>query len=174
MSAGNQSTSGIVLDTSLIFRSVRYYVIVGVGLGLLGLILLLQFSGGGGTAIFGSILSLIVLCFAVLSGPVIASFIAYATAKNGIGDIRTRSVNSGIANGIGFAVFGIVVAVLLFIGLALLAPGGGEASAGGGSTGPTGIGNLITLIVLMMIPNSLVGGSITFFLEGRGANTSRS
>jgi hypothetical protein len=171
MSTEYQSSSGVVLDTSLIFRSVRYYAIIGAGLGLLGLIFLLQLGGGeeGGMGLVSGLLSLVVLAFAVLCGPIIASFIAYATAESGIGDIRTRSVNSGIANGIGFAVFGVVVVVILFVGLALLSTGGdGGASSGGGSSAPMEIGNLITPIILMMIPNSLVGGAITFFLEGRG------
>lgn len=168
MAAESQSSGGIVLDTSLIFRSIRYYAIIGAGLGLLGIILLLQLGvGEGDGGLIGGLLSLIVLTFAVLCGPIIASFIAYATAENGIGDIRTRAVNSGIANGIGFAVFAIIVAVILFGGLALLAGGGDSgASASGGSSAPMETGNLITLIILMVIPNSLVGGAITFFLEG--------
>lgn len=175
MSAENHSTSGVVLDTSLIFRSVRYYSIIGGGLGLLGFIIILQLGGEAGTTILGGILSLVILSFAVLSGPIIASFVAYATARNGIGDIRTRSVNSGIANGIGFVVFGIVVIVVLFAGLSLFTSGGGGGtSIGGGNTGIAGRGNVITLIILMGIPNSLVGGAVTFFLESRGANTPRS
>lgn len=175
MASEHQSNDGIVLDTSLILQSCKYYAVIGAGLGLLGVVLLLQLGGGEGmgATMMAGILSMVVLAFAVLSGPIIAAFIGYATAGSGIGDIRARSVNSGIANGIGFAVFGIVVAVILWVGLVVVIGGGdGGASAGnGGTSGPIELGNLITLIVLMMIPNALVGGLITFFLEGRGGTS---
>lgn len=173
MATESPEDGGIMLDTSLIFRSIRYYSIIGGGLGLLGVVLLLQLGGGDGPGgvLIGALLFTIVLSFAVLSGPIIAAIIGYATAQSGIGDIRTRSVNSGIANGVGFVVFGIVVTFILWAGMALLFGGGSDAGAsstGGGSSGPIEIGKLVTLLVLMMIPNSLVGGLVTYFLEGRG------
>jgi hypothetical protein len=173
MDSPERASGGVVLDTSLILRSVRYYAVIGAGLGVLGVVLLMQLGGGEGMggAIVSGILSMVVLAFAVLSGPIIAAFIGYATAGNGIGSVRARAVNSGIANGVGFAVFGAVVAAILFVGLSVVLGGGdGGASAGGGSggSGPIELGKLVTLIVLMTIPNALVGGSITFFLEGRG------
>jgi hypothetical protein len=162
------------LDTGVIIQAIKYYTIIGAGLGILGVILLLQLGAGDeGGSIIAGLLSMVVLAFAVLSGPVIAAFIGYATAGAGIGDLRTRAVNSGIANGIGFAIFGIIVATILWAGLALLISGGdgGAASSGGGSSGPIEISKLVTLIILMMIPNSLVGGGITFFLDGRGGTS---
>lgn len=172
MATETQARDGIVLDTKVIAQAIKYYAIIGAGLGVLGVVLLLQLGAGEeGGGIIGGILSMVVLAFAVLSGPVIAAFIGYATAGMGIGDIRTRTVNSGIANGIGFAIFGIIVAAILWAGLAVLMSSGGDggaASGGGGSSGPIEITKLITLIILMMIPNSLVGGAITFFLGGRG------
>lgn len=188
MSTENQS-GGIVLDTSLILRTIRYYAIIGAGLGFLGIVLMLQLGGGydlAGAFMVG-ILSMVVLAFAVLCGPIIAAFIGHATAGEGIGDRRARAVNSGIANGIGFAVFGIVVAVLLWLGVDVLLAGGTGGGSGSGTTatatatatpagdgGGDGSGSLIpltdfvTLLVLMMIPNALVGGAITFFLDDRG------
>ena len=177
MATENQANGGLVIDTSLIVQSIKYYAIIGLGLGLLGVILLLQFGAGeeGGGLISG-ILSMVILAFAVLSGPVIAAFIGYATAETGTGTLRERVGNSAIANAVGFAVFGIIVAGILFIGLALLTNGGGAgAGAGGGegSAGPLGIAELITLIVLMMVPNAVVGGGITFFLGRRGGASPR-
>lgn len=173
MATEGQSNSGLVIDTSLIIQAIKYYAVIGMGLGLLGVILLLQFGvGEEGGGLISGILSIVILAFAVLSGPVIAAFIGYATSGTGIGSLRARAANSSIANGIGFAVFGIVVVSILFAGLAVLVNGGGgEAAAGGGgegSSGPLEIAELITLIVLMMIPNAAVGGGITFFLGGRG------
>jgi hypothetical protein len=171
MATETQGREGIVLDTESILQAIKYYAIIGAGLGVLGVVLLLQLGAGGeGGAIIGGLLSMVVLAFAVLSGPIVAAFVGYATAGSGIGDIRTRAVNSGIANGVGFAVFGIIVAVILWTGLAVLIGGGGDggAASSGGSSGPVEIPKLVTLIVLMVIPNALVGGGITFFLEGRG------
>lgn len=171
MAAENQSSGEIVLDSSLILQSIQYYAVIGAGLGILGIVLLFQLGGGSeGGSIIGGFISLIILAFAVLCGPIIAAFVGYATAGNSIGGIKQRSVNSGIANGIGFAVFGVVVAVLLWVGLAFTIGGGdgGASSGGGGGGGPIEVGKLITLIILMVIPNSLAGGAITFFLEGRG------
>lgn len=173
MATESQTQQGIVLDTKLIIQAIKYYAIIGSGLGVLGVVLLLQLGAGdGGGTIISGLLSMVVLAFAVLSGPIIAAFIGYATAGTGIGDIRTRAVNSGIANGIGFAIFGIIVAAILWAGLAVVLSGSdGGAASGGGSSGPIEIAKLVTLIILMMIPNSLVGGSITFFLEGRGGTS---
>lgn len=160
-----EQQSGIVFDSNLVLRTVRYYSIIGAGLGLLGTVLLMQLGSGAGREIVSGLLSIVVLAFAILSGPIIAAFIGYATAEDDIQNIRERSINSGIANGIGFAVFGIIVAVFLLIGMSLvLDGGGGGASAGSGS--PMSLPNLTTLIIMMIIPNGLVGGAITFFLEG--------
>ncbi|MEF8868204.1 MAG: hypothetical protein V5A85_06785 [Haloarculaceae archaeon] len=57
------------------------------------------------------------------------------------------------------------------MGLSVVFGGGGGAGSGastGGGGAPIEVGKLVTLIVLMVVPNALVGGSITFFLEGRG------
>lgn len=172
---GENPTEGIVLDTSLTIRTIKYYAVIGAGLGLLGIILLLQFGAGeqGGT-IVGGLLSVVILAFAVLSGPLIAAFVGYANANSGLGNLRARTVNSGIANGIGFAVFGVIVAVILFSGLAIISSGGsdgGAASSTGGGSGPIETTKLLSLIVLMTIPNSIVGSGITFFL-GRRDGTS--
>lgn len=161
-----QPDNGIVIDLSFLLRIIRYYAIIGIGLGFLGVVLLLQLGGGGDTSgeFISGIISIIILSFAVLSGPIIAAFVGYATAETSFGGIKQRSINSGIANGIGFAVFGIIVAAILWIGLTVVIGGGDNgASSGGGSGGPIELGNLITLIILMMIPNSFVGGAIAFF-----------
>jgi hypothetical protein len=174
MSSADESyaDNGLVIDTSLILQTIRYYAVIGVGLGLLGVILLSQLGGEGGTsgALISGILSIVVLSFAVLSGPLIAAFVGYATAKNSFGGIKQRSMNSGIANGVGFAIFGIVVGVILLAGLTFVIGGGGDggASSGGGSGSPIELGKFSTLVILMIIPNAFVGGTITFFLEGRG------
>jgi len=76
-------------------------------------------------------------------------------------------MNSGIANAIGFAIFGIIVALILSAGLAFVIGGGGDNVASSGGGGTFELGNLITLIILMTIPNALVGGTITFFTEGQ-------
>ena len=75
-------------------------------------------------------------------------------------DFRTQTINSGIANGIGFAVFGITVATVLFAGLDAISAVEGSASMTSGSS--IEIGKLMKLIILMMIPNSIVGGGITY------------
>lgn len=175
MEAETQKQEGIILDTNVISQAIKYYAVIGAGLGALGVVLLLQLGAGEeGGALIGGLLSMVVLAFAVLSGPLIAAFVGYATARTGIGDLRSRVVNSGIANGIGFAVFGVIVAIILWTGLAVLIESGGDggAASGDGGSGPIEITKLVTLIVLMVIPNSLVGGGITFFLEGRGGASS--
>jgi hypothetical protein len=163
------TVDGLVINTSLILRAIRYYAVIGAGLGLLGVILLLQFGEGAGSSggLLGGILLLVVLSFAVLSGPLIAAFIGYVTAESGSGGIKQRSMNSGIANAIGFAIFGIIVALILSAGLAFVIGGGGDNVASSGGGGTFELGNLITLIILMTIPNALVGGTITFFTEGQ-------
>lgn len=154
---------------SLLIRTVQYYAVIGSGLGILGVVLLFQLGGGEGMsdAIISGILSIVVLSFAVLSGPIIATFIGFATAESSISGIKQRSINSGIANGIGFAVFGIIVAMILWAGLTFVIGGGGSGGSGSGG-GPIELGRLITLIILMTIPNALVGGTITFFAERQG------
>jgi len=165
----SRTVDGLVVNTSLILRAIRYYAVIGAGLGLLGVILLLQLGGDVGSSggLLGGILLLVVLSFAVLSGPLIAAFIGYVTAESGSGGIKQRSMNSGIANAIGFAIFGIIVALILSAGLAFVIGGGGDNVASSGGGGTFELGNLITLIILMTIPNALVGGTITFFTEGR-------
>lgn len=166
MSEKPGTREGVVLDIKTIIQAIKYYAIIGIGLGVLAVIILFQFGGGSGVGIVGGILSLVILSFAVLSGPIIAAFIGFATAGNALGDVRTRTINSGIANGIGFAVFGIIVATILFIGLAVISGGGGGTSTTSGGGSSVEIGKLITLIILMIIPNSIVGGGITFLSAG--------
>lgn len=177
MATERQAGDGVVLDVGGIVQAIKYYALIGAGLGVLGVILLFQFGAGDeGGSIISGLLSLVILAFAVLSGPLIAAFVGYATAGRGIGNIRARAVNSGIANGIGFAVFGIIVSAILWAGIAVLIGGGGDggtASNAGGSSAPIELTKLVTLVILMMIPNSLVGGGITFFLEGRGGASSK-
>ncbi len=166
MSEKPETRKGVVLDIKTIIQAIEYYAIIGIGLGVLAVIILFQFGGDSGVGIVGGILSLVILSFAVLSGPIIAAFIGFATAGNALGDVRTRTINSGIANGIGFAVFGIIVATILFIGLAVISGGGGGTSTTSGGGSSVEIGKLITLIILMTIPNSIVGGGITFLSAG--------
>jgi hypothetical protein len=158
----SRTRGGFILDTRTIIQTIRYYAIIGIGLWVLAIIILSQFGGDSGVGIVGGILSLVILSFAVLSGPIIAAFIGFATAGNALGDLKTRTINSGIANGIGFAVFGIIVVAILFIGLAVISDGGSSTASGGGSSSIE-IGKLITLILLMIIPNSIVGAGITLF-----------
>jgi hypothetical protein len=153
---------GFILDTRTIIQTIKYYTIIGIGLGVLAIIILFQLAGDSGGGIVGGILSLVILSFAVLSGPIIAAFIGFATAGNALGDLKTRTINSGIANGIGFAVFGIIVVAILLIGLAVITDGGSSTASVGGSSSIE-IGKLITLIILMIIPNSIVGAGITLF-----------
>jgi hypothetical protein len=54
------------------------------------------------------------------------------------------------------------VVAILFIGLAVISDGGSSTASGGGSSSIE-IGKLITLILLMIIPNSIVGAGITLF-----------
>ena len=166
MSEKPETRKGVVLDIKTIIQTIKYYAIIGIGLGVLAVIILFQLGGDSGVGIVGGILSLVILSFAVLSGPIIAAFIGFATAGNALGDVRTRTINSGIANGIGFAVFGIIVATILFIGLAAISGGGGGTSTTSGGGSSIEIGKLITLIILMIIPNSIVGGGITFLSAG--------
>jgi hypothetical protein len=118
MTTETRSDHGVVLDASLIVRSVRYYAVIGGGLGVPGVVLLLQPGGGDGMggAIVSGILSMVVLSSAVLSGPIVAAFVGHATAGDGIGGVRARALDSGITNGVGFAVFGVAVAAILFFG----------------------------------------------------------
>jgi hypothetical protein len=150
----------VALDTETINQAIEYYAIIGFGLGVLAIIVLFQFGGDSGVGIVGGILSLVILSFAVLSGPIIAAFVGFATAGNALGDVRTQTINSGIANAIGFAVFGITVATVLFAGLDAISAVEGSASMTSGSS--IEIGKLMKLIILMMIPNSIVGGGITY------------
>jgi hypothetical protein len=166
MSEKPETRKGVVLDIKTIIQTIKYYAIIGIGLGVLAVIILFQLGGDSGVGIVGGILSLVILSFAVLSGPIIAAFVGFATSGNALGDVRTRTINSGIANGIGFAVFGIIVATILFIGLAAISGGGGGTSTTSGGGSSIEIGKLITLIILMIIPNSIVGGGITFLSAG--------
>lgn len=164
MSEESKTREGVILDIKIIVEAIRYYAIIGIGLGILGIIILFQFGGDSSGGIVGGLLSLVILSFAVLSGPIIAAFIGFATAENSLGDVKNRTVNSVIANGIGFAVFGIIVAILLVAGLDIITgSGGGSSTASSGGSSPIGVNKLVTLIVLMIIPNSIVGGGITFF-----------
>lgn len=170
MATRTETSDGIVLDSELIVRTVKYYGIIGAGLGLLGIIFLSQFLGGsdGGGTIIGAILTIVVLAFAFLSGPLVAALIGFATSA-GEGRLKQRAINSGIANGIGFAVYGTIVFVLLALGMTLFLSGGGggetgAASNGGGSSAPMGVIDFVSILVVMAIPNALVGGGITYFL----------
>lgn len=160
----SRASDGLVIGTSLLVRTIQYYLIIGAGLGLLGIVLLLQFGGGGGIA---GLISMRILSVAVLSGPLIAGFVGYTASRSSFDDIKQRSLNSGIANGIGFAVFGIVVAAILLSELTfgIGGSGGGASLAGASSSSPVEFKKVITLIIVMILPNSFVGGAITFFLE---------
>lgn len=174
MATTTEPSDGIVLDSELIVRTVKYYGIIGAGLGLLGIVFLSQFLGGsdGGGTIVGGILTIVVLAFAFLSGPLVAALIGFTTPA-GEDRLKQRAINSGIANGVGFAVYGTIVFILLALGMALFLSGGGgaetgAASSGGGGGGdsstPMGVIDFISILVVMAIPNALVGGGITYFL----------
>lgn len=156
---------GFTLDTRTIIQTIKYYTIIGIGLGFLAIIILFQLAGDSGGGIVGGTLLIViprvVWSFAVLSGPIIAAFIVLATAGNALGDIKTRMINSGIANGIGIAVLGIIMLATVFIGLDVIS--GGSSTASGSGSSSIAIGKLMTIIILMIITNSIVGAGITLF-----------
>ena len=47
MATETQGREGIVLDTESILQAIKYYAIIGAGLGVLGVVLLLQLGAGG-------------------------------------------------------------------------------------------------------------------------------
>jgi len=142
------------IDIPLIIRTIQFYFVIGVGFGLLAIILLLQFAGGEGISggIITGVISIIILSFAVLSGPLIAAFVRYATAGRGSYGIGQRCINSSTANAIGFAVFGIVVSVILLIGFSLIIDGSGGASSGSPDSAPIELWKFIKLTNLKIIP----------------------
>lgn len=180
------SQENSTINTGLIYKSAQYYAIIGAGIGILGIVLLNQLGGGGGIggSIISGLLSFVVLSYAVLSGPIIAAFVGYIANQEVKGESRTRIINSAVANGVGYVVFGLVVGVLLVAGLSI-AFGGGGASAGsgvasGGSGGISGGGgggggsslslsSILTLIALMMVPNALIGGAVTAVSNNTGS-----
>jgi hypothetical protein len=143
------------IDIPLIIRTIQFYFVIGVGFGLLAIILLLQFAGGEGISggIITGVILIIILSFAVLSGPLIAAFVGYATAGRGSYDIGQRCINSSTADAIGFAVFGIVVSVIILIGFSVVIDGGGASSGSPSDSAPIKLGKFITLTTLMIIPN---------------------
>jgi hypothetical protein len=57
-----QASDGIVLDVRGISQAIKYYSVIGGGLGILGVILLLQIGAGGdGGSIISGLLSLVIL-----------------------------------------------------------------------------------------------------------------
>lgn len=162
----NSKTVEIRINTGILYTSIQYYSIIGIGIGVLGTILLNQLVSGGGISggIIGSTLSITILSYAVLSGPIIATIIGYITKKEVEGGSRTMIVNSAVANGIGYIVFGLIVCTLLVFGLSLTFGTGGASTApadGGGGSGVVTISNILALVGLIMIPNALVGGAVT-------------
>jgi hypothetical protein len=168
----SETVGGSLVDSSLIGRTIRYYALIGIGIGSLGLILLGLFGGGSGfgAALVTGFLFLSVVMFTVLSGPIIAALVSHAVGIERAGGGRSRFMTGAIANGVGFAVLGAIVFVFLLTASALfLSSGGGGGGAGGGTGGGGGGGsNPITLAILllaMVIPNALVGGGITYSLR---------
>jgi len=153
------------INKEIVFEVTQYYAAIGAGFGILGITLISQLGGGGLTGeIIGSILSLIVISYALLSGPIIASFAGYLVDKRSTSEPRTKIRDSIIANGTGYIAFGIIVGILLAVGVSVVLNGGsGATSTGGGSS--VGFGQILKLIILMMVPTALVGGGVTAILN---------
>ena len=160
-----QDTDLSNINKEIIFELTKYYAVIGAGFGILGIILISQLGGGGlAGGIIGGILSLIVISYAILSGPIIASFAGYLVDKRSTSEPQAKIIDSIIANGTGYIAFGIIVGILLAVGVSVILDGGsGATSTGGGSS--VGFGQILKLIILMMVPTALVGGGVTAILN---------
>jgi len=158
--SAESANEGFVVDADLIKEISTYYAVIGFGLGVLSFILLSQFAGGVFVGeIIRGVISIVIFLFAFLIGPVIAAFTAtIATTKDSM-PAKSQVINCGIAAGVGFVVFSVILLLLLSISLNLFA----EGQASGIS-----LGQSLPIIILLTLPNSIVGGGMKYALLAMG------
>jgi hypothetical protein len=72
---------------------------------------------------------------------------------------KSQVINCGIAAGLGFVVFSIILLILLSISLSLFAQG---------QTGGISLGQSLPIIILLTLPNAIVGGGMKYALLAMG------
>jgi hypothetical protein len=154
------ANEGIVVDADLVKEISTYYAVIGFGLGILSFILLSQFAGGifVGEIIRG-VISIVIFLFAFLIGPIIAAFTATVASPKDNMPAKSQVINFGIAASLGFVVFSIILLLMLSISLNLFAQG---------QTGGISLGQSLPIIILLTLPNAIVGGGMKYALLAMG------
>lgn len=179
MSDDTIETESSGLNISLITEAAKFYGIIGIGFGLLTIILLNTFGGGGGVGLLSGFLVIIIYAYTGMTGPILAAIFGYNQQRT---DSNSPSIiNSGIANAFGYITFGAIVVILSVVALSLGSdPGGGAAPppTGGGSQPATGenqrggeiFGEFIGFVLMMSLPSGLVGGTMTYISNSASTN----
>lgn len=171
MSSDSQDTGSV--ETALVIQAIKYYVVIGVGAGVLGVILITRFvNDGTDSTLAGGILTSVILFYSVLSGPIIAAIVGYILNQEGTAAPRIRAVSSIVANGIGYIVYGVIVTLFIVVGLSAIMETGSTGGVSNGTTGgsTTEFFEMLGGIMMMMVPTALTGGLITIISKDISAN----
>ena len=142
-------------SVSALTRSIGYplglFGIVGVGLGLTGVVMLGAL--GGGASLFSGLFALLVIAFALLTGPIVAAVVGAQPPRDDADTPQYGLVFVGTA--VGYLLMMVLVLVILVIGIAVLSAGGGSASGTTGTTGGNGSvnpGQYLLPVLLIAVP----------------------
>ena len=165
-------TGDIDLPVVPIRDTLAIFALVGLGIGLTGGVVLSQL--GGGNALLGPILTLLVVSIALVLGPVVGLITGLRTAEHW-GNPRGAYLGGLLGAVVGYLLMmGIVLAVLLAV-LAAGASSGAEGSGlvEGSAGGDFGLGQYLVPVLVVAIPTGLtgLGGAVVGHREpsvGRG------
>jgi len=146
------SSTSVSALTSSITYPLGLFGIVGVGLGLTGIVILGAL--GGGATLFSGLFALLVIAFALLTGPIVAAVVGAQPSRDD-GDTPQYGLVF-VGNAVGYLLMMVLVLVILTVGIAALSAGGGSA---GGTTGTTGggggsvnLGQYLLPVLLIAVP----------------------
>lgn len=172
VSLSNARTGGQLL------YAVGIFVLVGIGLGLIGFVALTQLAGGNNMtdAIFSGIFFIIILVIALFFGPVIAAIVGIQMGnRNQSSSVYLTSL---IGNMIGYIVMMLIVLAILSVGIGLVSNGGGSGTMGGtsgemGASGGGGFGQWIFPIIAISMITGVTGAGASYLqvqTSPRGVN----
>lgn len=139
--------------------SIALFGLVGIGFGLMGAVSLNQFGSG----LFSGIVYLVILMFAMFSGPVLAVVVSLRLADYTRKKNSTTYLMCFIGNIAGYLVMISIVVIMLIIGLSFTFGGGGGSGVSSGSSGGSFDFSLLIPVLAMSIPTGLTGVGAAFF-----------
>lgn len=172
-----QRISQLQVDVEQLKYILLVFALSGLGIGLTGIAVLMNFGGDGvGGAILSGILSLIVFFVALLIGPVIAIIIGIQLS-NTDSSVAALYPTNFLGSAIGYIVMVMLVSIILVFGMGMVVGNGGGATDGdagtsGGTVAPETNESLfspmdiVLPLLIFSIPTGLSGLGAVFITRG--------